>query len=277
MQTILELDIQNVTGSVLDDNGYVSYLVDGYGEEGSDQYDAVMPYGLISRPLDPDVDPGSKEPVPSRACSILTIHAGSETYGIPLVDPRAIALLPNLDKGETIVHNGFGVFSRYDKKGRVSHSTTTTGGTPAGQSVAEIVAPDSFQRFAPWVKERLDASALYWEHIGGAIFELGYVDGILPGMKSMASLEAHMIQLTAGAIGIGPKGQPKMPVAKVIPLVSVLQSIAAALEALTAGVATITATTPGAGAAAAAASAISEMQTAIAGAIQTLSTTTALG
>src|ERR1700735_2010761 len=101
-------DIHNITGSSVDGDGFQSVTVDAYGEQGSVPIPVQHMHGLWSMPIDPVVDPGSGEPIPSRACAALVAWEGSEGHAWPLNDPRVIANLPTGVAGETIIFNDFG-------------------------------------------------------------------------------------------------------------------------------------------------------------------------
>lgn len=283
MQAVFELDIRNITGSRKDADGFLEYVVDCEGEQGSAPFEAIHPFGLWSCPLDPVVDPGSGEPVPSKCCSVLTLTAGNEGFGFALTDPRVIGNLPLGVPGETIVYSAFGSFQRHKADGTVSDSTTTTGGGSDGISVFSETSPTGHRRVGPWGRETFTLTSYRLAHVGGGIFKLGYAGGLMPGGidPSYASLSAGSVRISGSVVGIGPSTAPQMPVAKVVPLVAILQNIMLAIEALAAGVGSIVATAGpgpvGAPAAAAAAAPIATAQAGLASALETLGTITAIG
>ena len=281
MRSVLQFDIQNITGSSVDPDGFPSYSVDVDGERGSVPFEAQYFHGIRSCPLDPVIDPGSGEPVPSKACPVLTAIEGGKGHGFALCDPRSIANLPNCVPGETIVFSDFGSFQRHDKDGIISDSTTTTGGGSDGQTVASQTAPTAHRRFAPWGREVFDASGYSLNHVGGGSFTVAYAGGLIPGLSSYARLKADMVEINGAAVSIGPTGALHQPVAQAQPLIVILQSMITAVAALAAGVAAITAgagpAPVGAPASAAAALPIAAAQAAIATAMLTISTQTAIG
>lgn len=270
-------DIYNVTGSSVDADGFHSVTVDAEGEQGSVPIPVQHMHGLWSMPLDPVVDPGSGEPIPSKACAVLVAWEGSSGHAWPVNDPRVVANLPTGVPGETILFNDFGAFIREHADGSISLSTTTTGGSPAGQTVASRVMPTGFLEFAPWGRRTFDQNGFRVTHVGGAKLSLGYAGGLVPGLSSTFLAQADIVSISGSAVSIGPSGVAQQPVAQALPLVTILADIAAALQAINAGMALITSLTPGAGPAAAAAPFVQTAAAAIASALATISTRTAIG
>jgi hypothetical protein len=271
----LDWDIYNVTGTTIDANGFPSVTIDAEGEQGSIPIPVHMLHGMWSLPLDPVVDPGTGEPIPTKAAQVLVAWEGGVGHAFPITDVRLMAKLPLGVAGERIWASDFGSFIRQHKDGSITESTTTTGGGSDGQTVASRVMPTAFQRFAPWGRETFDATGYSLTHIGGASFEVAYAGGIFPGLDSYVRLTGSMIELNGAAISIGPTGVPHQPVAQAAPLVSILQSLLTTLEALITGVGAIP--TVGNAAAAAAVAALPAAQSAVAGALVAISTHTAVG
>lgn len=274
----LEFDIQNVTGVSTDEDGFTSLTHDDDGEQGGAPVPIQHWHGIWSVPLEPtSVDPNSLEPDPTQSAASLTAYEGALRHCFPLSSPAVIKNLPIGVKGETIVHNSFGAFSRYHKDGSISHSTTSTGGGADGQTVADRTTPTMHTRFGPWGRETFDATGYRIKHTGGARFALGYAGGLFPGLSSYARIEAHMFEVNAAAIALGPKGSICQSVAQVIPLVELLQSVMLAVEAVFAAAATITTATPGPSVMPAAAPAIADAQALLATALEDLATVTTIG
>lgn len=64
--------------------------------------DPVQPLGLIARPLDPDADSTGAA---TTGAGLLTYEAGHELFTAPTTDPRALAGIPPLDKGDTALYS----------------------------------------------------------------------------------------------------------------------------------------------------------------------------
>lgn len=67
------------------------------GENGSGPPLApLLPYGLIARPRDPDVDEAG---APTNGAGLLHVFDGDEGFALPLADARALTRLPQIAKG----------------------------------------------------------------------------------------------------------------------------------------------------------------------------------
>lgn len=284
----MTVDIVNVLGTSVDTDGFQSATFDADGEEGSPAYQVRYIHGVCSRPLDPVVDQSTGAPDPTRACSALMMLEGGHGHFVHLDDPRSVAALPNVQPGETILHSDFGSFQRHAEDGSISDSTTTTGGGSDGQSVFQRVAPDHFQRIAPWGKETLDATGFRWAHVGGARFSLGYAGGLVPGLSNYARIQADTIELNGSAVTIGPTSAVHQPVAQALPLVEILQNLQAVHQAVLTMITAMGLVPPNPASGAAIAgialtstplitAAVQTAQASVAAALETISTQTAIG
>lgn len=276
MTSRLQWDIQLVCGTAVDENGFLVAQPDAYGEQGAPAFEVHHPGGLWHCPDDPEIDPATGLPQAGKSAEMLTAIEGSLGHAWLLHDPRIVPGLPLGVKGETVVYGTSGTFHRHRADGSILDVTTSAGGDPSGQTIAQEVTPTGHRRYGPWGREVFDQTAYRVVHAGGARFSLGYAGGILPGLSSYCRLQAHMVELNGSAITIGPTGSPGMGVAKAQPLVAILQLLLAATEALSAGVAG-SVMTGGQAAAAAAAPAIAAAQVALASAVATIATQTAIG
>lgn len=276
----LNLDIVNITSTYQDPDGFLVGTYDADGDKGSPAHPIRHVGGVVHRPLDPVIDPASGQPDPSKSCSALLYYQGGQGHLIPLDDVRSVAQLPAVLPGERMFGSDFGSFTRWHADGSIDDSTTTAGGAGNGQSVYSRVAPDNFERNAPWGRERFDATGYLLAPQGGALFMGGYAGGILPNAGSYWRLAADMIEINGGAVTIGPTGAVGQPVAQAPALVAILGSIATALQAINTAIATFV---PGSAATfvptqvASVISAVAAAQSAIGGALQAISTQTAVG
>lgn len=74
-----------------------------------DAYEMVQPHGLLSRPMDPDVDADGNVTV---GAGLLTAEHGHEGFAMPTTDPRILDKIPELPKGSTVLYasNGANVY-----------------------------------------------------------------------------------------------------------------------------------------------------------------------
>jgi hypothetical protein len=75
----------------------------GSSEQSGRTLDPAQPLGLLSRPLDPDVDPATKEPI--NGAGALYSFSGSEGVVMPTTDPRLTAKIPQINKGSTVLYS----------------------------------------------------------------------------------------------------------------------------------------------------------------------------
>jgi hypothetical protein len=58
--------------------------------------EVLMPFGVLGRPIDPDLDPSGTVTV---GANVLQLADGDEGFTLPTGDPRFAKLLPDVDKG----------------------------------------------------------------------------------------------------------------------------------------------------------------------------------
>jgi hypothetical protein len=271
----LEWEIANITGTSVDADGFMSVTIDSEGEHGSIPIPVQHMNGLWGMPLDPVVDKGTGEPIPSKACQVLVAWEGGKAHAFPLNDPRTVGKLPLGVPGERVLWADAGHFYRQHADGSHSWVTSTTGGGTDGQTVQFRVRPTTMLFDAPWGRLTFDGTGFRVRHVGGAALSLGYAGGPIPGLGSYATLSGDMVKIAGSAIAIGPTGSAQQGVAQALPLQVVLQSMMVALESLAAGVSGIP--SGGAAAAATAATQIALAQTAVAQLLATCATRTAIG
>ena len=101
------------TGSEYDEDNYLGIQIDHFGEAGSVPAEVVMPFGLLARPLDPEVDGDAS---PQEGCTTMWNEEGSRTAAMPLSDNRVNRLLPKLRKGGSMLYCGAGNYALFDGK-----------------------------------------------------------------------------------------------------------------------------------------------------------------
>lgn len=285
---MMRVDIANVVGTSVDEDGFQSTQWDAEGEElaSPSPGQAHHAFGFWGRAPDAVVEPaiqggaGSGGVDPSRAAQCLKLEEGGLTHLIDLQHVPTQAILPTLLPGESMQYSSAGNFIRVQTDGSVSISTTDAGGAPTGQAIAFRVRPTERVYFAPWGTETFDAYGYRIRHVGGARLTLGYMAGLpepLSGGQSTARLAADVVEITGSGVAIGPTAAVRQAVAQALPLSIVLESIATALQAIQIAMATITTVSPGAAAAAASAPAVEAAVAAVSSALETISTQTAIG
>jgi hypothetical protein len=79
------------------ESGFIGIQPDRLGTGSSGPaLEVAMPFGLLGRPLDPDLDPSGTV---TAGANVLTLSDGDEGFTLPTGDPRFAALLPDVDKG----------------------------------------------------------------------------------------------------------------------------------------------------------------------------------
>lgn len=230
--------------SAYDANGWLGLQCDAYGEgsSGLPGVEAVSPYGLASRPLDPAVDAGGQLKL---GAGMLNFWEGPESFGLALHDPRLIPGLPQLEKGETAVYGAASNFTRYHADGRIS-AMCTTDGTDQGQSVAAEQGPNGYAWRGPWGKLTHDALGLHYLHVSGARLDIGAISGLpspLDALSSYATLSAHIVTIGGSAVKVGSGAfEPAAKAIQTLALATAEQGSLASLQtAVTALAAAVTA------------------------------------
>lgn len=241
----LELDIGLALFSALDGNGFLTIQPDAYGEQksGMAPCETHHPLGMIARPLDPVVDKGGT-PDPTQAAQLLRLDEEGKSHVLALEDPRAVANLPPIQKGESVVYNCFAQFVRLAADGSVTLFTTSDG-TTNGQSVYQRVETGAFKQVAPWGTATFDWSGWHVQTKAGGRFSLTGIAGLPAPFSAMlascALLEAQTIVLE-GTVQLG-AGEGQLPVALATPLLAYLAQMATALQDIATAVKAL-ATTP---------------------------------
>jgi hypothetical protein len=93
---------------VYDDDGFLGVQVDTHGRDdaGVPPFQALMPYGLIGRPLDPESN--------GEGSNVLFWEDGDESHCIALNDPRVQTVAPQATKGSVGLCNARGAFFLLD-------------------------------------------------------------------------------------------------------------------------------------------------------------------
>ena len=231
--TGINFRIHQVAYSEVDANGFIGIQFDAFGEEdsGMPAVEAHHPFGFMSRPSDPDVDPDGQ---PKFGCNVLVGWDGDEAHAWVLADPRTRPKLPALQKGESLQYGAGGNFVRCHLDGRVSMFTTDDG-TPTGKTVALQIKPDGLLFSAPWGKLTFDATGFHVLHVSGAAIDLGAIGGLplpLDALGSYVKLTGALMQTEASIIAHGSAAGASDAAAKSTPLVAALTALSTALTDL---------------------------------------------
>ena len=102
------IELGVAVASVYDDDGFLGVQVDTHGEDdaGVPPFQALMPYGLIGRPLDPESD--------GEGSNVLFWDDGDLSHCIALNDPRVQSVAPQATKGSVGQCNAAGAFQLFD-------------------------------------------------------------------------------------------------------------------------------------------------------------------
>lgn len=236
----IELDIGIAMGSEVDNKGHLSVQIDGYGEgqAGVAPYEVQAIGGILRRPLDPVVD-GEGNPDPTKACPTMYGMEGGRGHAFPLLDPRTVAKMPVIQKGEALVPGDAGQFIRFHVDGATTTMTTDAAGDPSGNAVYFRVKPDGLEFVAPWGTLTFDASGFHVDHpASGAKLHLGYVGGLpapLDAVGSYVTIEGGVVSINGAMVSVGPDGAADSAV-KATPLLAYLAQMAAGINSLAAAV-----------------------------------------
>jgi hypothetical protein len=247
---MIQWELGQVNLTEYDDEDVLRAQPDGLGEEprvGSYQVHHLL--GVLTRPSDPEVD-GDGNPVEGGGTLALIGRDGTDTFIIPLGDPRDLAKLPTAKKGERVLYGPAANFVRCHDDGRVTMFTSTDG-TLDGKSVFAQVAPDGFTFFAPWGKLTFDNNGFHMVHSSGARMDAGAIGGLpapLDALGSYIKLAGAMAQIEASTVALGAASGTPDAAAKSTPLLAALTAIGTALTALQATCAALVGTGTGPGA-----------------------------
>jgi hypothetical protein len=112
--TRFDFDLGVVRFSEYDGDGFLGIQMDAYGDDdetGAPTVELQYPFGFVSRPADPDVDPTTKLAL---GASVLMAADGNERHAWLASDPRTIPLLPQLQKGSSMQFGSDGSFCTLD-------------------------------------------------------------------------------------------------------------------------------------------------------------------
>lgn len=257
-------DVKVCVTSAYDADGFLGIQVDAEGSEstgvatgaaskptagrgGVADYEVLYPGGVMHRPLDATLDEAGNVHS-GQGCPVQALTEGGRTFVIPLMDPRTVALMPTLNKGDRILPGDAGAFIRVQGSGpgvgRIS-TFTTDDGTTNGNSVYWLVWPDRHEAVGPWGHLKFDPTGFHLLTQSGARFDMGGMfglPGIISALTSYVSMAAASISLEASAVVLGGEGPlGHQPVCLYNPaLLAWMGQIQAALSALAAAVAGFT-------------------------------------
>lgn len=99
----ISLDFSVAVLTEYDGDGFLGVQIDAFTEKGKGlpSYEAVHPFGFMSRPRDPVVDDDGE---PSLGATTLRIIGGNVEHGMVLGDPRMTGKLPRLKKGGSVMY-----------------------------------------------------------------------------------------------------------------------------------------------------------------------------
>jgi hypothetical protein len=83
--------------------GFIRFACDWFGEKagGGRVGESLSPWGLISRPRDPDLSPDGE---PTGGAGILLDYDGDQPFFTPTQDPRYASLIPDPKKGGAVLY-----------------------------------------------------------------------------------------------------------------------------------------------------------------------------
>lgn len=256
-------DLGMVALSEYDADGWLGVSYDAYGEQNSGIHPAELhsPHGFYSRPLDPDTDGAGN---PTIGCNVWWSWEGNDAHAMLGSDPRLVANLPPLLKGEAIFYGPKANFARCHADGSIS-MLTTDDGTVTGQSIFCKVSPDGFAWVAPWGKMTFDATGFHVITVSGASLHMGGLSCPAPlsALSSYAKLSAQMVQVEGSAVSMGATAGAPEPIAKATATNLALDALSAALSAVNAALIAIPAGVVAGASSAALAAAIGAATTAI--------------
>lgn len=234
----LVLHLDSIRFGEYDDDGFLGYQIDadGQGTDASSEleaqvtpFEALHPYGFLSRALEPDVDGGGQ--LQGGALS-LTIWEGARGYSVALHDARVVPALARCKPGESVQYGPRNNFVRCHDDGRIS-AMCTDDGTEQGRSIYSEVGPNGFTWSGPWATLRHDALGVHYQHASGATFDVGGASGLPPPLGSLGSyfkVSAAIVAIKGQTVQLG-TGTFEPP-AKALTLQGALNLVAASLTAL---------------------------------------------
>jgi hypothetical protein len=183
------------------ESGFIGIQPDRLGEgAGGPALEVVMPFGLLGRPHDPDLDAQGAVKV---GANVLALADGDEGFTLPTGDPRFAKLLPDVDKG------GAGLYAtvRAGAEARVAYLLFASDGSftlkvPYGGGKAHVIAVD------------LGAGVLRLAHGEGPSVEVSSAGVALGGGGGHALVTEQGLGAFLGAVStaLGDLGKPVGPV-----------------------------------------------------------------
>lgn len=84
-------------------DGFTRFSPDWYGElrASGQPLECISPFGFVSRPRDPDVDPDG---TPVLGAGLLYLEHGGQGFALPVQDPRFASALPEVKKGGCLLY-----------------------------------------------------------------------------------------------------------------------------------------------------------------------------
>jgi hypothetical protein len=197
--------------------------------------------GFAHRPSDPDTGPNG-ELLEGRGGLALIGKDGTDRFVLPLGDPRNLAKLPILKKGESMVYGPAANFARCHANGSVTLFTTTDG-TLDGKSVYVQVRPNEILMVAPWGTMTFGDEGFHMLHSSGARMSAGAIGGLPDPLgdliPSYFKIGAASVEIDAALTAIGAAGGASDPAAKATPVIAALTAIGSALTAIQAALVAI--------------------------------------
>jgi hypothetical protein len=176
------------------ESGFIGIQPDRLGTGSSGPaLEVAMPFGLLGRPLDPDLDPNGTVTV---GANVLTLSDGDEAFTLPTGDPRFAALLPDVDKG------GAGLYA------------TVRAGSETRVAYLLFAGDGSFTLKVPYEGGK---AHLFTVDLGAGVMRLVHGEG-------------PMVELSATGVALG--GAGGKPVVTDQGLAEFLQAVSTALGAL---------------------------------------------
>jgi hypothetical protein len=160
----------------------------------------MMPFGLLGRPLDPDVDPSGTVTI---GANVLALGDGDEGFTLPTGDARFAKLLPDVDKG------GAGLYA------------TVLAGTERRIAYLLFGGDGSFTLKVPYTSGKahvisidLGAGALRLAHGEGPVLEVGAAGVALGGAggQRVVTDQGLAVFLQAVSTALAALHQPVGPV-----------------------------------------------------------------
>lgn len=238
MSAFVGVRIDVVRLSEYDENGFLGFQYDGFGEQASGvpAIEAMHTQGFFGRPLDPTLDAGGNL---VHGCQMLRFGEGDKTFAVALHDARIIPALAQVRPGESVQYGPKNNFVRCHDDGRISQMCTDDG-TENGKVIASEQGPNGWGWRGPWGKLTHDALGLHYLHASGARIDGGAISGLpapLSALGSYWTIQAQVISLKGTAVMVGsgaydPAAKATATLAVLSPVVTALQAVQAALAAL---------------------------------------------